>query len=432
MEIISLKASFASKLNPDGLSPLHLAVQSRQSEIVMRLVAFDKELVRLKGRGGATPLHLAAAQDDDCHLLARFLFDCPESINDRTVHDETALHIAVKKSNVTAVEVLLGWIRKTNNTGVLNRKDKDGNTVLHLAIVELLVAKKGINKDEVNKEGDTALDVAEGLPQGEGSSKIKKILRDARASKSSTLPSAEYRHVDYLKSPEQFVEIVFKSIILGGRYLSTERRNLILVVAVLIATSTFQAILQPPGGLLDHGDNNGNGNLLTNGTVINATMSTGFPANITHMNATISTTATTSSNATNHVDRVLFKRRKGKDITYGNFFSTFYLMNTLVFLASTTVIIIALQPQPFLIFWTLLLSLAFLMVSYGFAFMAISPSYSYALATLLVSYAISSVVYAFKIIIYHIEASARAGVKYTGMTRLQMKRLQMLASLLNH
>ncbi|CAH2056844.1 unnamed protein product [Thlaspi arvense] len=164
MEIISLKASFARKLKPDGLSPLHLAVQSGQSEIVRRLVVFDKEL-----------------------------------------------------------------------------------------IVELLVAKKCMNKEEVNLKGNTALDEAKQLPQGEASSRIKKILHEARASRSLTLPSEEYSLVDYLKSPEQFLERVFEFIIPGQRCLPMKRRNTILVVAVLIATATFQASLQPPGGLLDTG-----------------------------------------------------------------------------------------------------------------------------------------------------------------------------------
>ena len=46
-------------------------------------------------------------------------------------------------------------------------------------------------------------------------------------------------------------------------------RNIVLVVAVLIATATFQAILNPPGGVGGGSDNY----VLPNGTHINATIS---------------------------------------------------------------------------------------------------------------------------------------------------------------
>ena len=136
LEIIRLKPSFGMKLNPDGLSPLHLALEKGHFETVRRLVKFDRELIRVKGKEGQTPLHLVAGvnTDDHINLLAEFLCACPESIEDLTIRDETALHIAVKRLNESALTVLLGCIVRTLNRQALNSKDEEGNTVLHAAV----------------------------------------------------------------------------------------------------------------------------------------------------------------------------------------------------------------------------------------------------------------------------------------------------------
>lgn len=54
MELITLKPSFATKLNVDGFSPLHLAVENHHVELALELVKFDPSLVRVRGRGGTS------------------------------------------------------------------------------------------------------------------------------------------------------------------------------------------------------------------------------------------------------------------------------------------------------------------------------------------------------------------------------------------
>ncbi|MCI11858.1 ankyrin repeat-containing protein, partial [Trifolium medium] len=48
-EIMMLKPSFAWKLNPQGFSPIHVAMQNGQNMMVHRLVNLNKELVRVQG-----------------------------------------------------------------------------------------------------------------------------------------------------------------------------------------------------------------------------------------------------------------------------------------------------------------------------------------------------------------------------------------------
>src|ERR1044072_3940729 len=111
-EVMRLKPSFAWKLNQQGFSPIHLAMQNGQKKMVLRFVEMDSNLVRVKGREGLTPLHLAS-QTGEVDLLASFLYACPDTIKDVTVTSETALHIAAKNKQYEALQVLVGWLKRT-------------------------------------------------------------------------------------------------------------------------------------------------------------------------------------------------------------------------------------------------------------------------------------------------------------------------------
>ncbi|KAG5527287.1 hypothetical protein RHGRI_028249 [Rhododendron griersonianum] len=136
VEIMNLKPSLSTKLNPNGLSPLHLALLNGHFETVKGLVELDKDLVRVKGREKLTPLYYLAEKDDRAGILAEFLCACPESIEDQNVRGETALHNAVRNRNVRALGVLMGWIRMTGTNWVWVKyiKDGRGNTILHMAV----------------------------------------------------------------------------------------------------------------------------------------------------------------------------------------------------------------------------------------------------------------------------------------------------------
>ena len=110
MEIMNLMPSFARKLNKDSYSPIHLALKNETT--VLRLLAADKDLVHVKGREGYTPLHCVAEQGN-LRLLAQFLMDCLGCIQDVTIRNETALHVAAKKNKLKALQVLMQLLRRT-------------------------------------------------------------------------------------------------------------------------------------------------------------------------------------------------------------------------------------------------------------------------------------------------------------------------------
>ena len=143
IEMMSLKPSFARKLDPNGFSPIHLALQNGHIELVRQLLQLDGDLVRVKGRERLTPLHYVVGSGEHLDLLEEFLLVCPNSVIDVTVRNETALHIALKNDKLRAFEFLVTWLgvivyknAKLYQRTVLNWKDNDGNTVLHIAVAK--------------------------------------------------------------------------------------------------------------------------------------------------------------------------------------------------------------------------------------------------------------------------------------------------------
>ncbi|GLT87496.1 hypothetical protein SLE2022_055750 [Rubroshorea leprosula] len=257
LEMMNLKSSFARKLNPAGLSPLHLALLNHQPLVVRELVRVDKDLIRVKGRGGLTPLHLAT-EIGDLDLVAEFLEACPECITDVTIQGETALRIAAKNNSFETLELLVRWLQKTThkdsdvwNKQVLNRKDKQGNTILHIAasnnhpkMVKLLLECK-ISKNKINLNGRSALDMLEGQLNN---SQTRHILHQAGCLKAERIP-ARRTLAESLRLKMSWSETFRRTVACQNNKISGDMRNAMLVVAVLILTSTYQACLSPPGGL---------------------------------------------------------------------------------------------------------------------------------------------------------------------------------------
>ncbi|MED6217245.1 hypothetical protein PIB30_016060 [Stylosanthes scabra] len=254
IEIMRLKPSFNFKLNPQGFSPIHLALQEGHKTLVRRLVDIDKELVRVKGREGITPLHFVS-QTGDSDLLATFLSACPDSIEDVTVRRETALHVALKYKRFESFQVLVGWLSRNTRKGaaclqysILNRKDEEGNTILHLSAIhndlqalDLLIKTKMMELNAQNLEKLTALDKAACKEMG------KKLLK-AGAIRSSSI-EVRPTLADELRSNITARKKVITGIKRIRESMSDSHREAYLVVAALILTAIYQSALSPPGGL---------------------------------------------------------------------------------------------------------------------------------------------------------------------------------------
>ncbi|XP_045812755.1 ankyrin repeat-containing protein BDA1-like isoform X1 [Trifolium pratense] len=346
IEIMNWKPSFALKLNPEGLSPIPLAIQNKR--MMLWFVDMNKELVRVKGKGGLTPLHLAS-QIGDVDILAVLIRACPDSLQDVTVWGETALHIAAKNNNYDALHLLVSFLRnyagknaESLEKKILNWKDEDDNTILHISVqnnhpkktILLLIRSPVIYLNAKNLKDKTTLDMAI-------SEEIKKLL-----SRSGVKPGSEV-----INSRTQAERISSPITIIGfcSRYLnrfrstvSDEQHNILLIIFTLIVTATYQTVLSPPGGLHQSdaaSDNN---------------------ANIISSNSTISSTLPSA----------------GKSVMSKSVFFWFSYLNMISFSISM-IIILVMAPRGMMVSSPLLmLPMSCFAISYLYSMWMISPTHS--------------------------------------------------------
>ncbi|KAF4362515.1 hypothetical protein F8388_011342 [Cannabis sativa] len=201
MEMMRLKPSFARKQNPDGFTPMHLALKNWRTRILHRLIEADTQLVRVKGKEGRTLLHCAVERDDQSRsidIINYVLLACPQAIEDVTIYQDNVLHIAVKRGKYDVFQWLVKWILNNWESSqelkkqILNGKNGEGNTVLHIAalknapeamkmsrkIDKLALIKCGIDANTKNLKGETALDISKRQDYSllNGNSEVRSML----------------------------------------------------------------------------------------------------------------------------------------------------------------------------------------------------------------------------------------------------------------
>ncbi|PHU18991.1 hypothetical protein BC332_10142 [Capsicum chinense] len=209
------------KLDPSGYSLLDLALCEDHRDTVKQLIKFDPKLIQVRSRERKTPLQYVAEINDD-DLLREFLIACPTSIKDLTIQGETAVHLYVRNGRIQAFKVLIGWLNQTDNKEILDWKDNNGSTELHIAAqtarveachVIKYLTKERVDLDVRNQENKTALDIAaDGIADHQqnhsarsvASNKeyvqIQEILHRAGTMYSSQLPKS-ITMVDVLTAP---------------------------------------------------------------------------------------------------------------------------------------------------------------------------------------------------------------------------------------
>ncbi|KAL0373522.1 UNVERIFIED_CONTAM: hypothetical protein Sradi_3267900 [Sesamum radiatum] len=283
-DILNLSPELALELNQDGFSPLHIVSANGDIEIARQLLELGCHLCLVKGKEKRIPLHCAVAKGR-IEVIRELLSACLDSITEVTARGETCFHLAVKNNQFDAFKVLVEQVVVLGKEDLLNKRDNRGNTILHLAtsrkqyeVVDLLLDKnfgyKGkLEMNPLNKNGLTPLDV---LRSEGGDSEIEEMLSlgGAMAAESlmhsfrmsgtenlvnsSQVPlqnqSAEEQQRNCRKSASKKLKDYFKYDKIKDS--PTKVRSTLLVIAVLIATATYQAVLSPPGGVWQD-DNNG-------------------------------------------------------------------------------------------------------------------------------------------------------------------------------
>ncbi|KAG8480415.1 hypothetical protein CXB51_025072 [Gossypium anomalum] len=237
MEMMNLKPSFARKLNHQGLSPLHIALREGHKEMALRFLEINKDLVRVRGKKGNTPLHYLCKVGNQLDLLDTFLEASPDCLQDVTIKNRTALHIAIENNRLDVLQLLIRALkRKDYFWEVLNRKDKDGNTALHIAATQ---DQPQADKHATNEVRLTALGIAQQRENNENIAILQGYF----------IPVVSNFKRKLEKQAPKYVSKASLLIFQNMDNISADDRNALLVILGLLLTATYQATLSPPGGV---------------------------------------------------------------------------------------------------------------------------------------------------------------------------------------
>nr|GMD34079.1 ankyrin repeat-containing protein BDA1-like [Ipomoea batatas] len=254
VETMAIMPSFCKKLNGEGLSPLHAALQNGRLETARHMVKLESGLVRVGGRGKMTPMHylVSVTKNDDAEkleVLIDFLTACPEAVKDVTVECKTPMHVAIDSRSFEAFGVMFGWLWRTGKINLLYMEDINGNSALRLAA-----------------EAEQTIKYTQ-----QASVECPKIIRKAfkriRENSKEIIANAKAKEglnrLKFFLSPETPMQKLIRYSAHVHKGMSMEIRNVVLVVAVLVATAVYQASLTPPNAVLHTKDPTSSNIMLT-------------------------------------------------------------------------------------------------------------------------------------------------------------------------
>lgn len=231
--LVHYKPELAAEVDCRGSSPLHLASANGYVGIVKLLLQVNSDACLARDEEGRTPLHLAIMKGRVD--VAEELIRVAESTLNAT--GQMFLHLAVKYNRSNCLKMPVELAGESQN--VLNARDNNGNTILHLAaslkqtetVKYLLEAK--VTADAVNSNGLTALDMVENMPRDLKVMEIRESL--LILPRTTRIPRSTYSNVTARSRQEEtWADKKFSSL---------------TIAATVIASMAYQAILNPPGGI---------------------------------------------------------------------------------------------------------------------------------------------------------------------------------------
>ncbi|KAK8647452.1 hypothetical protein V6N13_121190 [Hibiscus sabdariffa] len=301
-----------------------------------------------------TPLHVAANQGlgvttGNCRLLVSFLEACPECIEDVTVRDETAFHLALKEDQIEAFNILIGWLQRTRRTHVM--------AVLFAcmqALKLLLDSQLWLHVKAEDSDGWTALQY------------IKRTNR--RGVNINRNESEVETKIKQLKDKVTFERIR----VLGDRTrlsMSVDMINTMQVITALVITAIYTSSLSPPGGVWqDNGDNN--------------TAAAPAPA----PSLKIAQTYPFSNNILANTSKILIfgdkTERAGTTIMNQQIYGVFWFLNLATFGFTVTDLVTVFLLSSFHLLLFLAIPLYMLLISYFCSMTILAPTISWAYVNL--------------------------------------------------
>ncbi|XP_042485352.1 protein ACCELERATED CELL DEATH 6-like isoform X2 [Macadamia integrifolia] len=243
------------RIDANGRNPLHYAASLGHSEEACCLLQKDTSIAHQKDNEGLCPIHIAVNKGY-LGIIQAVLKYCPEVIETLNNDDQNVVHLAAKSGRKNLVSYMI--YQKSNMFDkLLNAKDINGNTPLHLAtlhshpnVVNILMWDRNVDMANMNDEGLTARDIAE--QQMYGTISMPKFLCRT-ALRIYDAPSGRPSPIIVENNSRTDTQNIHKY---KGRF------NTLVLVATLICTVTFAAGFTVPGGFNVDGPYNGMATLL--------------------------------------------------------------------------------------------------------------------------------------------------------------------------
>lgn len=178
-DVSSRHPSAVSEADKFGLTPFHYAAHYGCLKIFeLLLEAGDSIAYKQDKLEGMSAVHIAAR--NGCVPIIKKLInkfpDAWELLNDKGM---TALHVAAESGKQDVVDYLL---EAQGFEGFINKKDKDGNTPLHLASIQgnhgilvKLADDRRVDGSAINTKGFTAVDIVQSSSKFTNSEKARLI-----------------------------------------------------------------------------------------------------------------------------------------------------------------------------------------------------------------------------------------------------------------
>ncbi|KAM7514839.1 hypothetical protein LguiA_004422 [Lonicera macranthoides] len=237
--LLEWKPNLGTEVDADGWLPLHYGAKLGHIQMVRQLLNNNRSLAYFPTSDDCknAALHIAADKGN-IDLMKEIMSHCPDSVKMANARGRNIIHIAVENKKLKTINFIL---RQPFVDSLINQKDVDGNTPLHLLAVykcralELIFHPKA--NVAYNKENKSPLDLCSTLKviDVEDAKKLQLIKSDFERA------SLKRKQKSISKDKTSAEEDDEKSQAKKQVSRMVSRANANLLVAALVATITFAA-----------------------------------------------------------------------------------------------------------------------------------------------------------------------------------------------